>query len=406
MIDPLIIKKDFPIFDQQIKGQDLVYLDNGATSQKPRSVIEAISKYYETTNANIHRGIYTLSEQATAQYEGARQKTADFLNAKTSREIIFTRNATEAINLLAHTLSINHIGEGDEIIVSELEHHSNLVPWQEVAKRKNAILKVIPIKDDYTLDMDKYHELLNPRVKLVAITAMSNVLGTKIPLKEIIAAAHQYEAYVLVDGAQSAAHSKTDVRDLDCDFFTLSAHKMLGPTGVGVLYGKEKLLNDLPPFLFGGDMISTVGQYESEYAQLPWKFEAGTPNISGVIGFGAALDYLNNLGFAAIEENDKKLFNYAVEKFSEYKEVKLFIPPKDVAGPVVSFTVDGIHPHDLASIFNEDNICIRAGHHCAEPLMKRLQVPATARISFYIYNSTADIDKAEKSLQKALKIFS
>lgn len=402
MFDPATVKQDFPIFQN---NPGLVYLDNAATSQKPRSVIDAISKYYETDNANIHRGVYTLSEKATAQYEETREKVANFINAKSTKEIIFTRNTTEAINLLAYTLSEDHIKEGDEIIVSELEHHSNLVPWQEVCKRKKGILKIIPIKEDYTLDISAYQSLLSPKTKLVAITAMSNVLGTKIPLKEVIESAHKHGALVLVDGAQSAAHSKTDVQDLDCDFFTMSTHKMLGPTGVGILYGKEELLNKLPPFLYGGDMISSVGQYKSVYAELPAKFEAGTPNIADVIAFSAALDYLNKLGFEAIEANDKKLFAYTTAMLSKYKEVTLFTPPENMAGPVVSFNVSGIHPHDLASVFNEDNICIRAGHHCAQPLIEKLGLPATARISFYIYNTTEDIDGAEKALQKALKIF-
>ena len=401
MFDPAVIKKDFPIFAQG----NLVYLDNAATSQKPQCVIDAISDYYSTMNANIHRGVYTLSEKATEKYEATREKIANFLNAKSAKEIIFTRNATEAINLLAYTLSNNHINEGDEIVVSELEHHSNLVPWQEVCKRKKATLKVIPIKNDYTLDIEAYHELLSPKTKLVAITAMSNVLGTRTPLKEIIEAAHKQGALVLVDGAQSAAHSKSDMQDLNCDFFAMSAHKMLGPTGVGILYGKEELLENLPPFLYGGDMISSVKQYSSIYAELPAKFEAGTPNIADVIAFSTALDYLNELGFETIESNDKKLFEYTVNMLSKYKEVTLFTPPESEAGPVVSFDVKGIHPHDLASVFNEDNICIRAGHHCAQPLIEKFNLPATARISFYIYNTTEDIDRAEKALQKALQIF-
>ena len=397
MLNFTTIKKDFPLLNS-----NLVYLDSASTTQKPQQVIDAISAYYESSNANIHRGVYTLSERATEQYEGTRAKTATFINAEKPEEIIFTRNTTEAINLVAYTLKI---AENDEIIVSELEHHSNLVPWQEICKRNKAILKVVPIKNDYTLDMEAYHKLLSPKTRLVAISGMSNVLGTTTPLKEVIDAAHKHNALTLVDGAQLAAHSKINVQELDCDFFTMSAHKMLGPTGVGILYGKEKILNELPPFLFGGDMINSVSQYESSYASLPNKFEAGTPNIAGVIGFGATLDYLNEIDFQELEKHDKELFQYATEKLSQYPEVKLFTPPTAQAGPVISFTVKGIHPHDLASIFNNDNICIRAGHHCAEPLMKKLQIAATARISFHLYNTNEDIDKAIKALEKAIKLF-
>ncbi len=401
-------KKDFPIFaSEQTKknGKELVYLDSASTTQKPQSIIDAVTNYYKTSNANIHRGIYSLSEKATAQYEEVREKTAKFLNADSPEEIIFTKNTTEAINLLAYTLGEKHIKKDDEIIVSELEHHSNLVPWQEVAKRKKAKLKVIPIKSDYTLDMDEYHKLLNPKTKLVAITAMSNVLGTKTPLKDIIKAAHTQNSFVLVDGAQSAPHQKTDLSSLGCDFFTMSSHKMLGPTGVGVLYGKKELLNDMPPFLFGGDMIKSVSQYNSEYADLPDKFEAGTPDMAGVIGLGAALDYINKIGFKTIEENDKKLFTHTVKKLSEIEGLNLLNPPADKAGPVISFTLKNIHPHDIATILDQDNICLRAGHHCAQPLMEKLKLPATARISFHIYNTPEDIDKTCDSLRKAIKLF-
>ncbi len=408
MKDSKALKKDFPIFaTKSVKkdGKELIYLDSASTTQKPESVITAITDYYKTSNANIHRGIYTLSEKATIQYEDVRKKTATFINAGTPEEIIFTRNTTEAINLLAYTFGEKHIKQDDEIIVSELEHHSNLVPWQEVVKRKKAKLKVIPIKSDYTPDMDEYHKILSPKTKLVAITSMSNVFGTKTPLKEIIEAAHKKNALVLVDGAQSAAHQKTDVQALNCDFFTMSSHKMLGPTGVGILYGKKELLADLPPFMFGGDMIKSVSQYDSEYADPPVKFEAGTPNIGGIMGFGAALDYINKIGFKTIEENDKKLFEYAVKKLSEIEGINLLIPPADKAGPVISFTLKDIHPHDIAAVLDQDNICIRAGHHCAQPLMEKLGIPATARISFHIYNTPEDIDKTCDSLKKAIKIF-
>jgi len=399
MFEPKTIKKDFPIFKNH---PTMVYLDSAATSQKPQQVIDAISNYYETSNANIHRGVYTLSEQATEQYEGSRKKTAKFINAASPKEIIFTRNTTEAINLLAYTMSFAH---RDEIIVSELEHHSNLIPWQEVCKRSGATLKIIPIKDDLSLNLDAYHKLLSTKTKLVAITGMSNVLGTKTPLPQIIEAAHKHKALVLVDGAQLAAHEKVDMQALNCDFFTLSSHKMLGPTGVGVLYGKEELLNDLSPFLFGGDMIKSVSQHDAVYADLPAKFEAGTPNIAGVIGFGAALDYLNQLDFNELKQHEQELFNYTCEQLSQFPKVKLLIPPSTMAGPVISFTVKGIHPHDLASVLNKHHVCIRAGHHCAEPLMEKLQVRATSRISFHLYNDKTDIDKAIEAIKKAIELF-
>lgn len=399
------IKKDFPIFRESPAGKKLVYLDSASTTQKPQSVIDAISQYYATSNANVHRGIYDLSESATEQYENVRIKTKNFLNAKSPNEIVFTKNTTEAVNLVAYSFTEKYVNEGDEIIVTELEHHSNFIPWQEAAKRKGAVLKVVPIKEDYTLDMDAYRSFLSSKTKIVVVTAMSNVLGTKVPLDEIVSCAHKSGAVVLVDGAQIAAHEKVDVSALGCDFFVMSAHKMLGPTGVGVLYGKEEILNEMDPFMFGGSMIKSVSLRESVYADSPTKFEAGTPNISGVIGFGAALDYLEKVGFDFIEQNDKKLFDYAFDKFSHRKEVKLFSPPKELSGPVISFTVEEIHPHDIASILNEEGVCIRAGHHCSQPLMEKLGVPATARISFYLYNTTEDIDRCDFALGKAIELF-
>ncbi len=406
MFDPKKIKAFFPIFKRKIKDKDLVYLDSASTSQKPAIVIDAIKNFYETSNANIHRGVYTLSEEATEQYENCRIKVGKFLNAKTEKEIIFTRNTTESINLAAKTWGETNISEDDEIIISAIEHHSNLVPWQELCHSKKAKLKVIPIKDDYTLDLEQYKKMLSPKTKLVAISAMSNVLGTTPPIKEMIAEAKKTPAKILIDAAQSIAHTKTDVRNLDCDFLAFSAHKILGPTGVGILYAKEKILDQIPPFLYGGDMVKVVEQYNATYNDTPWKFEAGTPNIADVVAFEKALQFITETGFENIQKHDQSLFNYAVEKFSKYPEVKLYLPDKSQASTsIISFSMESVHPHDIASVFSSEGVCIRSGHHCNQPLMDTLKVPATARMSFYIYNTFEDIDQAEIALQKVLKIF-
>lgn len=399
MLNPLKLKKNFPI----LKNKALVYLDNASTTQKPKSVIEAIKFYYENFNANTHRGIHTLSEKATEAYENSRKKTAKFINAASEKEIIFTRNTTESINLVARTWGETNISKNDEIILSILEHHSNLIPWQQLAKRKNAKLKIIPLKKDLTLDMDAYKSLLSKKTKLLAITGMSNVTGTIPKIKEMIAAAKKIKAKTLIDGAQSVAHLKTDVKKLDCDFLTFSSHKMLGPTGVGILYAKQEILEKMPPFLFGGDMIKTVTQTDSTWNDLPWKFEAGTQNIADVIAFGKALEYLKKVGLENIQKYEESLLKYAIEKFSKYREVTFYNPKN--GGGILSFTVKNAHPHDIATIFNEDGIAIRSGHHCCQPLMKILKVPATARISFYFYNTKQDIDRAEKALKKVVKIF-
>ncbi len=409
MFDSKQIKTAFPILKRQINGKSLVYLDNASTTQKPQSVIDAISNYYQEHNANIHRGIHTLSEEATDAYEQTRTHVARFINAESPNEIVFTRNTTEAINLIAYTFGETEIFPGDEIIVSQIEHHSNLVPWQYLRQKKQAQLKVILIKEDLTLDLVKYRELLSTKTKLVCITGMSNVLGTIPDLKTIIEEAHKVGAKVLVDGAQSAAHLPTDVQELDCDFFTLSAHKMLGPTGVGVLYGKKELLDKLPPFNYGGSMIKTVDQFESEFADTPAKFEAGTPNIADTIAFKKALEFLEEIGLKNIFEHDTQLLDYAIERFKKYPEVQLFNPrvsnSQIKAGGVLSFTVEGSHPHDIASIFNAEGVAIRSGHHCVEPLMKHLNIPATARMSFYLYNTEEDVERAEKALKEVIKIF-
>jgi len=400
------IQKQFPILKRKINGKPLVYLDNASTSQKPTMVLRALEKYYTTSNANIHRGIHTLSEEATAAYENTRNKIAKFINAKTEEEIIFTKNCTEAINCVSVSWARKHITKDDEIIISALEHHANLVPWQELAKEKNAILKIIPLTEDYLLDLKSYQKLLSNKTKLVCVTAQSNVTGTIVPVKKITAMAHAVGAKVLVDGAQMAGHSKINVRDINCDFFAFSAHKMLGPTGVGVLYVKQALMDEMTPYMYGGDMVLSVQEQTATYRTGPWKFEAGTPNIADVIAFGAAIDYLGKIGLATIAAHDSKLLTYAKKMFSHYPSVKLFSPSRtqDATG-VLSFTIAGVHPHDIASIFNEEGVAIRSGLHCAEPLIGRLGVSATARMSFCLYNTTKDIDTAERALKKVLKIF-
>lgn len=414
MLDHQTIKADFPIFKRQINGKPLTYLDNAATTQKPRQVIDAITHYYENSNANIHRGVHTLSEEGTAAYEESRFQTAKFINAESSEEIIFTRNATESINLVAYSWAEKNIQAGDEILVSAVEHHSNFVPWQQLAKRKEAILKIIPIKilegsinkaKQITVELDRsaYSKLLTNKTKLLALTGMSNVTGTITPLKEMVAAAKTNGTTVLIDAAQSAAHNTTDIQDLQADFLAFSSHKMLGPTGVGVLYGRKELLEQMPPFLYGGDMVKVVTDNATEWNDLPHKFEAGTPNIADVVAFAPALAYLKQAGLQNIAEHERNLLKYAIERFSQYPEVTLYLSPDQ--GGILSFTVQGAHPHDIASIFNQEGIAIRSGHHCNMPLMQKLQIPATARLSFYLYNNTQDIDRAEVALQKTIKIF-
>lgn len=400
------IKKDFPIFLREINGTPLVYLDNASTSQKPHVVIEAIARYYETMNANIHRGIHTLSEESTIAYEATRNHIASFINASSSQEIVFTKNTTEAINLVAMSWGNTHVNEGDEIIVSLLEHHANLVPWQELCARKGAHLKVIPLTSDYALDFKAYKDLLSSKTKLVCVTGMSNVTGTITPVKEIVKEAAKVGVRVFVDGAQSVAHLPTDVQDVGCDFFAFSSHKMLGPMGVGVLYAKNEVLASMPAVLFGGDMVVSVGQHSATYREAPHRFEAGTPNIADVIAFNTAITYLEDIGMDAVALHDREILDYAKKKFSQYPEVTLYSPSDpSLAGGVLSISVEGIHPHDLATIFDSEGIAIRSGQHCAEPLMERLGVAATARLSFQLYTTREDIDCAELALRKALHIF-
>jgi cysteine desulfurase/selenocysteine lyase len=406
MLNSRQIKNQFPILFKKINGKPIIYLDNAASTQKPKIVIDTLKNYYETSYANIHRGIYDLSETSTLAYEHARETVAKFINAKSSKEIIFTKNTTESINLVAASFGNTFIKKDDEIIVSVLEHHSNLVPWQELAKRKQAKLRIIPLKKDLTLDFDTFKKLLNKNTKLVAMTAMSNVTGTITPVEKFIKEARKTSAKILIDGAQSVPHLKTDVQKMDCDFLVFSAHKMMGPTGVGILYGKEEILNKMPPFLYGGDMIHRVEQFSSTYSELPWKFEAGTPNFADVIAFEKAIEFIQKIGLKNIEEHEKKLLKYAKERLSKYKEITFYTPSDEKnAGGILSFNIKGIHPHDLATIFNEDNICIRVGQHCAAPLIQALKTFAINRMSFYIYNDFQDIDMTEKAIRKAINLF-
>ncbi len=400
------IRKDFPILARQVHGKPLVYLDSTASSQKPYKVIEAMSAYYETINANVHRGVYEISEEATAQMERARVKVARFINARQSKQIIFTRNTTESINLVAYSWGNTNISAGDLIVLTELEHHSNLVPWQLLAQRTGARLEFVPITDEGLLRLDIYEQLLQQKPKLVAFAHMSNVLGTINPAQQMIAQAHAVGATVLIDAAQSVPHMPVDVQALDADFLCFSSHKMLGPTGVGVLYGKRDLLEAMPPFMGGGDMIRTVGLRQSTWNDLPWKFEAGTPSIAEAIGLGAAVDYLNNLGMEHVRQHEQDITAYAMTQLQSVPGLTIYGPDATRRGGVISFTLGDIHPHDLASILDQEvGVAIRAGHHCAQPLMERYGLAATARASFYVYTIPEDIDVLVQGLHKALQIF-
>jgi cysteine desulfurase/selenocysteine lyase len=405
MLDTKKIVKDFPILSREINGNKLVYLDNAATSQKPKAVIEAISHYYEHYNANVHRGLHTMSEEATEVYEGVREKVAAFIGAEDTAEIIYTRGTTEAINLVAYSWGRQNVLPGDEIVLTPLEHHSNLVPWQELAAEREAKLVFLELTEDGQLSLESAQRLIGPKTRLVAISQMSNVLGCILPVREIADLAHKFGAVVLVDGAQGVPHLPTSVKDLGCDFLAFSLHKMLGPTGVGILWGKKELLNAMPPFMYGGDMISSVAREKSRYNELPWKFEAGTPNIEGVIASGAAFDYLNALGMANVRQHEIDITRYALEKLGGLKDIIIY-GPKEASqrGGVISFNFEGIHPHDLGQILSDSGIAIRAGHHCCQPLMKDLKVMGTARASFYIYNTQAEVDLLAEALQEADKV--
>ena len=401
------IRGDFPILSRQVHGKPLVYLDSTASSQKPNAVIDAMTHYYHNYNANVHRGVYEISEDATAAMEKARVKVARFLNARQSKQIIFTRNTSESINLVAYSWGNANIHTGDLIIVTEMEHHSNLVPWQLLAQRTGARLEFIPVTEDGLLRLDVYEQLLEQKPKLVAFTHMSNVLGTITPAQQMIAQAHAAGAIVLLDAAQSVPHLPVDVQALDVDFLCFSAHKMLGPTGIGVLYGKRDLLEAMPPFMGGGDMIRTVDLRESTWNDLPWKFEAGTPAIAEAIGLGVAVDYLNAIGMERVLQHEREMTEYALEQLQAVPELKLYGPDASQRGGVASFTLGEIHPHDLASILDQEvGVAIRAGNHCAQPLHKRYGLGATARASFYVYTNKADIDTLVQGLHKAKQIFS
>lgn len=406
LLDPKIVKEDFPILNSKMNGRPLTFLDSAASSQKPIQVIQALEKYYKQENANIHRGVYYLSQKATELYENCRIKIADFIGARCAKVIIFTRNATESINLVAQTWGRENIGRGDVIVLNEMEHHSNLVPWHLLAKEKNARLKFIPLTDDYTLDLSNLDEIIDHQVKLVAISQMSNVTGTINDLEKIIEKAHQFGAKVLVDGAQAASHFHIDVSQMGVDFYAFSAHKMLGPTGVGILYGREELLEAFPPWMGGGDMIAEVFKDRSTYADLPARLEAGTPNISGVIAFSYAIDYLKKVGMLAIHEHERVLTDYAIESLKEIGGVTIYVPSdKDVRSGIVSFNIDGVHAHDVGSILDEEGVAIRVGHHCCQPLMKKLDIAGTCRASFYLYNTMEDVDNLINGIKKVKEIF-
>lgn len=392
-------RKDYPILSQKVQDKALVYLDNAATTHKPNEVLDAMRNYNHMHNGNPHRGVHYLSVMATAAYEGTREKVKDFINARSASEIIFTKNATESLNLIAYSYGMNFIEKGDEIVLCISEHHSNIVPWQQVAKAKGAVLKFMYLNSDYRLTMEEVKQKVTNRTKLVGIAQMSNVLGTIYPVKEIAAYAHSKGAVILVDGAQSIPHIKVDVRDMDADFFVFSGHKMLGPMGIGVLYGKSELLEKMPPFLTGGDMIEFVEEQNTTFAELPFKFEAGTQNVEGAVGLSAAIDYLEDIGLNNIHAYEMELTDYAIKRMSENPHITIY-GPKDLEnrGGVISFGLEGCHPHDVSSILDSYGVAIRAGHHCAQPLMKFLGAPATSRASFYFYNTKEEVDVFIESL--------
>ena len=402
MFDVTKIRADFPILSRKVNGQDLVYFDNAATSQTPLQVIDVITDYYCRLNANIHRGVHKLSQEATDAYEGARKTIQTHFNAAHSHEIILTAGTTESINLIASGYS-SLLQNGDELLVSALEHHSNIVPWQMLCERTGAKLKVIPMTQEGTLDMSAYESLLNSKTRLVFVNHVSNALGTVNPIEEIITKAHAVDAKVLIDGAQACPHIKPDVQELDVDYYVTSAHKICGPTGVGMLYGKETLLNKLPPYQGGGEMISTVTFEKTTYADLPHKFEAGTPNIAGGIAFGAALDYMNNIGFETIASYEEELLAYATNTLREIPGLKIFGEAAKKTA-VISFNIDGIHPYDIGSILDQLGIAVRTGHHCAQPIMDYYQIPGTVRASFAFYNTKEEIDRLDAGIRKAIEM--
>ncbi|MDG4657095.1 cysteine desulfurase [Ectobacillus antri] len=397
------IRKQFPILHQQVNGKQLVYLDNAATSQKPIQVIEALDQYYKGYNSNVHRGVHTLGTKATDAYEGAREKVRKFINASSIEEVVFTRGTTTALNMIASSYGMDNLTEGDEIVISHMEHHANIIPWQQVAKKTGATLKYIPLQPDGTISLADAEQTITPSTKIVSIMYVSNVLGTINPIKELAQIAHKNGAIMVVDGAQSAPHMKVDVQDLDCDFYVFSSHKMCGPTGVGVMYGKKDILENMEPAEFGGEMIDFVDLYESTWKELPWKFEAGTPIIGGAIGLGAAIDFLEQIGMDNIERHEQELAQYAMERMSTIEGITIY-GPKHRAG-LVTFNIDDVHPHDVATVLDVEGIAVRAGHHCAQPLMRWLKASATARASFYIYNTKDEVDTFVEALVKTKEYF-
>lgn len=398
-----IIRSDFPILSQTVRGKKLIYFDNAATTQKPKKVIETIAKYYENINSNIHRGVHYLSEKATYEYENARVKIKEFINALSACEVIFTRGATESINLIAYSYALTNVKENDEIIISSLEHHANIVPWQEVCRRTGAKLKVIPITDNGELLFDQYCSMLNERVKIVSVTQVSNALGIITPIKEIINKAKEFGAITIVDGSQAVPHLKVDVQELGCDFYVFSGHKIYGPTGIGILYGKADILETMPPYQTGGDMIRSVTFEKTIFNDIPMRFEAGTPNIEGAIALKEAIDYVNKLNINEICEYETALLKYCEERLSEIPDIRIYGKSQNKAA-VVSFDIKDIHPHDIGTILDTEGIAIRAGHHCAQPLMQRLGIPATARASFAFYNTFEEIDALYEALLKTIKL--
>lgn len=406
-------KADFPIFNTNINGKPLIYLDSAATTQKPKQVLDAIMNYYTTTNANVHRGLYTISEQATKLYDEAHTTVGKFIGAN-SKEIIFTRNATESMNVIAYTLPSLVTADKNEIVITEMEHHSNMIPWQQLAKKNNWKLKYIPMKKNFTLDYNEAEKLITDKTAIVAMTHVSNALGSIIDVKRLIALAKKNSAFTIVDGSQSVPHFPVDVKDIDCDFLVFSGHKMLGPMGIGVLYGKEDILEDLPPFLSGGDMIHTVTFEDATWNELPMKFEAGTPNVAGAVGLAAAVDYITDIGFKTIQEIEDDLLDYTLKQLQTIEGIKIFNAcignacignagiGKSVG--VISFDIPNVHAHDLSIMMNDYNVCIRAGHHCAMPLMELLGVDGTSRVSFYLYNTREDVDVFMKALRSALQV--
>ncbi len=399
------VREDFPILRQRVHGKPpLVYLDNAATTQKPRAVLDAVSAYYSHDNANVHRGVHLLSERATQAFEDARATLQRFINAAAPHELVFTRNATEGINLVAQTFGRTRLGPGDEVVLSAMEHHSNIVPWQMVCQEKGASLRVIPITDEGALQLDEYERLLGPRTRLASIVHLSNALGTINPVRQMITAAHRHGVPVLVDGSQAVHHMTVDVQALDADFYVFTGHKLYGPTGIGVLYGKERLLEEMPPYQGGGDMISSVTFEKTTYNVLPYKFEAGTPNIAGAIGLAAAVDYLATIGMDRITAHERELLTYGTAALLEVPGLRLLGTAPEKAG-VLSFVIDGVHPHDIGTLVDRDGVAIRTGHHCTQPLMQRLGVPATARASVALYNTHGEIDALVAALHKVRELF-